>query len=143
MNENTVHILLVEDDEVSAEAVERAFRKARIANPIHLTRDGIEALDKLRGNGVEPIPRPYIILLDLNMPRMNGLEFLEELRSDPELKRSIVFVLTTSSADRDRLAAYDQFVAGYVVKSKVGDDFMNFISMLDHYWRVVEFPPRD
>jgi CheY-like chemotaxis protein len=136
----TVHVLLVEDDDIDAQALTRSFRKQRIANPIHVAVDGLEALSMLRGDGRERIPRPYVILLDLNMPRMDGIEFLEELRSDPELKASVVFVLTTSDSDRDIVSAYENQVAGYMVKGRVGDDFMQVIGMLDHYWRVIELP---
>jgi CheY-like chemotaxis protein len=143
MEENrTVHLLLVEDDEVDAEAVVRGFSKNRIANPFTVVRDGRDALNALRGeNGWEPLPRPYMILLDLNMPRMGGLEFLTEIRRDPKLKDSIVFVLTTSSDEKDIVAAYDENVAGYLLKSQAGENFLNVIEMLQHYWRIVEFPP--
>ncbi|MEM6329335.1 MAG: response regulator [Planctomycetota bacterium] len=142
MADNTVTILLVEDDQIDAEAIRRAFVKARIANPIEVVPDGVEALKRLRGDGgAEKLGQPYLVLLDLNMPRMNGIEFLEELRQDIELRPSIVFVLTTSDDDRDKLAAYDKQVAGYMVKSKAGEDFVKLIGMLDHYWRVVEMPP--
>lgn len=86
------------------------------------------------------MPRPNLILLDLNMPRMGGIEFLEELRTDPNLKDSVVFVLTTSDAEADRLAAYDHFVAGYMVKSKIGENFFQLADMLEGYWRIVELP---
>lgn len=121
-------------------AIERALKKARIANPIHVARDGIEALEILRGAEREPLQRPYLILLDLNMPRMNGVEFLDELRNDSNLRDSIVFVLTTSDADSDIIKAYENLVAGYMVKSKAGEDFVKLIGMLDHYWRIIEFP---
>ena len=101
----------------------------------------MEALSILRGeDGHDQIDRPYMILLDLNMPRMNGIEFLEEIRGDESLRKSVVFVLTTSDSDRDILSAYDNHVASYMVKSRVGDDFMQVIKMLDHYWRVIELP---
>lgn len=138
----TVQILLVEDDEIDAEAVQRAFRKQRIANPIRVVHNGREALDRLRGiDGSEPFARPYLIILDLNMPQMNGIEFLHELREDRQLHDSIVFVLTTSDADRDKVQAYEKHIAGYLVKSKVGEDFVNLVNMIDHFWRYVEFPP--
>ncbi|MDO9021254.1 MAG: response regulator [Deltaproteobacteria bacterium] len=137
----TVHVLLVEDNVIEHEAVRRAFTRERIGNPLAAATDGIEALALLRGTGgVEALPRPYLILLDLNMPRMNGLEFLTELRADPDLKDSIVFVLTTSRSDEDRVASYNLNVAGYIVKSDVGPGFVRLIGLLDHYWRVVEFP---
>ena len=138
----TINILLVEDDEIDAMAIQRAFRKKKIANPIHLAENGIQALDILRGsNGHAPLPRPYLVLLDLNMPQMNGIEFLEALRKDPRLNDSLVFVLTTSADDQDKVAAYKQHVAGYMVKSKAGDDFVHLMTVLDGYWRYVEFPP--
>lgn len=141
MSGRTVSVLLVEDNEIEHEAVRRAFKRERIGNPLTTATDGIEALAVLRGApGVETIARPYLILLDLNMPRMNGLEFLTELRADPELKDSIVFVLTTSRSDEDRVASYGLNVAGYIVKSDVGPGFVRLIGLLDHYWRVVEFP---
>ena len=129
----------MEDNLVDVEGIQRAFAEQRIANPIHVARDGVEALELLRSEA-KPFPRPYLILLDLNMPRMNGLEFLRTIRSDEQLKSSIVFVLTTSRADEDMVASYELNVAGYVVKSDVGQGFVNLISMLDHYWRVVELP---
>jgi len=137
---NEVHILLVEDDEVDAEAVTRAFLKHKIANPIIRAGDGLEALGILRGEGVAAMPRPYIILLDLNMPRMNGLEFLQELRDDDALTDSVVFVLTTSDDERDKTAAYKTHIAGYVLKSKAREDFSRLIELMDCYWKIVELP---
>ena len=136
-NYNEVSILLVEDDDIDAMAVERGVRKLKLANPIHRVRNGLEALDKLRNNTLQP---PYIILLDLNMPIMGGLEFLQILREDAELKGSVVFVLTTSAADEDRVAAYNENIAGYIVKSDVKEGFHQVINMLDCYWRVVLLP---
>ena len=142
MRDNTVHILLVDDDDIDAEAVRRALKKYKIANPVRWVSNGIEALRALRGQSEqESLPRPYLVLLDLNMPRMNGLEFLETLRADEDLKDSIVFVLTGSDATRDKIQAYRLNVAGYLVKSRVGEDFVNLVHMLNHYWRIVEFPP--
>ena len=138
----TVTILLIEDDEIDAEAIERAFKKHKVANPLVLAKDGIEALEYLRGEGGKSkIPRPYMILLDLNMPRMTGFEFLAELRSDETISDSIVFVLTTSDLDSDKIEAYGHQVAGYVVKSKVGEAFVDLATMVNAFWRVVEFPP--
>lgn len=140
MNTKTVTMLLVEDDDVDAEAIERAFEKAKIVNPVCRARDGLEALQMLRTTGEGAIQRPYIVLLDLKMPRMNGLAFLEEIRTDPELRDSIVFVLTTSAAEKDVSAAYEKYVAGYIVKSQAGSSFSDLIGLLDYYWRVVELP---
>lgn len=137
-----VHILLIEDDDIDTEAVIRAFKKHNIQNPITVVTNGIDALNVLRGeNDQKRLPRPYIILVDINMPRMNGLEFLKEIREDEQLKKSIIFVLTTSDRDDDKIAAYNQHVAGYVLKSRVGKDFAKMIKLLESYECMVEFPP--
>jgi CheY-like chemotaxis protein len=137
----TVNILLVEDDEVDIKAVRRAFRDLRICNPLTEAHDGIEALEHLRGTGGHaPIGHPCLVLLDLNMPRMSGLEFLNELRKDPELRSTSVFVMTTSAAEEDRIRAHDHNVAGYLLKDSSGRNFLEAISMLEHYWRIVMFP---
>lgn len=141
MTGNTVNILLVDDDKVDVMAVKRSFRELRIANPVIEARNGIEALEYLRGqNGREKIPSPCLVLLDLNMPRMGGIEFLEELRRDADLRGTLVFVMTTSAAEDDRTRAYQKNVAGYVLKHRPGQSFLEAISMLEHYWRVIEFP---
>ncbi|MEZ4869208.1 MAG: response regulator [Caldilineaceae bacterium] len=137
-----LHILLVEDDDVDAEAVVRAFKKQQIDYPFTIVANGIEALTVLRGEGEQSLPTPYIILLDLNMPRMNGIEFLGELRQDERLKRSVVFVLTTSNRDEDKLAAYNKQVAGYILKSRTGEDFRHMITLLQSYHDIVEFWPQ-
>jgi CheY-like chemotaxis protein len=141
MKTEVVTILLVEDDKVDVMAVERSFRELRIANPLVVARDGIEALSLLRGtNGNKKLQPPYLIMLDLNMPRMGGIEFLDALRKDPEVDKTIVFVLTTSDAEEDRLRAYDKCISGYVLKMQVGKSFTEAISMIEHYWKIVEFP---
>lgn len=137
----TVNLLLVEDDEVDVQGLKRAFAKSRIANPITVARDGVEALEMLRGeNGHEKLPKPHLILLDLNMPRMNGIEFLEAIRADDDLKCSVVFMITTSKADEDKARAYGHNVAGYIVKQDPANTFMEAVSLLEHYWKIVEFP---
>ncbi len=133
----TVHFLVIEDDDVDAMAVDRAFRKLRIANPMTRARDGLEGLELLRSGELEG---PVLILLDLNMPRMDGLEFLTELRADPVLHKTVVFVLTTSAADEDRIAAYEQHVAGYIVKTDLENGFLDVAQLLQSYWRLVELP---
>lgn len=141
MKAQEVKILLVEDDEIDVMTIQRVLQKKQLANQLYVANDGIEALEILRGtNEREKIQRPLIILLDLNMPRMSGLEFLDVLRQDQELRDSIVFVLTTSNSEEDRCQAYDKNVAGYIIKSDVGRSLSNTISMLDLYWRVVELP---
>lgn len=136
-----VHILVVEDDEMDAEAIERALEGQRWVAGLVTARNGVEALAALRGSdGSEPLARPYLILLDLNMPRMSGLEFLSHLRADPELADSLVFVLTTSNADRDRKGAYTHNIAGYLVKSRVGEDFGRLAELLGRYAQLILFP---
>lgn len=142
MDSHPIHILLVEDDDVDAEMVLRACRRREIDNPFTIVRNGIEALEILRGSEDQPrLPRPYLILLDINMPRMNGIEFLQEVRKDDKLKHSIIFVLTTSNNDEDKLAAYNEQVAGYLLKSSLTSDFQHIAGLLDSYRCAVEFPP--
>jgi len=138
INYGEVSILLVEDDDIDALAVQRGFKKLKLANPIIRTKNGLEALQLLRS--AESIQRPYVILLDLNMPIMGGIEFLQNIRKDENLKDAIIFVLTTSSADQDLVAAYNENIAGYIVKSDVKGGFDKVINLLDCYWRVVMLP---
>jgi CheY-like chemotaxis protein len=138
MDNKEVTILLVEDDDVDAMTIERAFKKLRIGNTIVRACDGLEAFDILNDAG---IASPFIILLDLQMPRMNGLEFLEGLRKDPKHASSIVFVLTTSKADEDMISSYKHNVAGYFLKNSAGDEFLDIVNVLDGYWKIVHFPP--
>lgn len=133
----TVSLLIVDDDDIDATALRRALHKLKLLNPLYRVKDGLEALEILR-NG--DIPSPYVILLDINMPRMNGIEFLEVLRADPELTHAVVFVLTTSKSDEDIIAAYREHVAGYLLKQRMDSDFLQVISLLDHYWKVIELP---
>jgi CheY-like chemotaxis protein len=112
-----LQVLLVEDDVVSVMGIRRAFDKLGIANPLSIAKDGAEALALLRGDGREPLPRPFLILLDLNLPRMDGRTFLAELRRSPELRHSVVFVLTTSRDLADRSAAAEHGATAYLVKS--------------------------
>lgn len=138
MNAKILNVLLVEDDEIDAMNVRRAFQKNRIANPLYVAGDGIEALETLRAGQVPGERR--LILLDLNMPRMNGLEFLRELRNDPQLKSASVVVLTTSDDDRDRVEAYNLNVAGYILKPVTFENFCEAMATLNKYWTLVELP---
>lgn len=130
-----VTILLVEDDEVDVKALKWAFDKLKVANPLVIASDGVEALEMLK-----ELPRPYLIITDINMPRMNGIEFLRKVRQTPEFRDSIVFVLTTSNDEQDKIDAYDLNVAGYMLKTDMGTSFSRAISLIDNYWKVVEFP---
>jgi CheY-like chemotaxis protein len=137
----TITILLIDDDAIDVIAIRRSFWQLKIANPLVVARNGLEALDILRGdNSHAKLEAPYLILLDLNMPRMGGIEFLDELRRDPALRRTLVFVMTTSTADEDRERAYEKNIAGYVMKPGPGDGFAATIGALESYWRAIEFP---
>jgi CheY-like chemotaxis protein len=133
-----LNILLVEDDEVDVMNVRRAFQKNHITNPLFVATNGVEALEQLRGGR---IPRERrMVLLDLNMPQMNGIEFLRELRRDPELHATPVVVLTTSNDDRDRIEAYDLNVASYLLKPVTFGNFCEVMTTLNKYWALVELP---
>ncbi|GAB3235771.1 response regulator [Hymenobacter seoulensis] len=117
-------ILLVEDDQMDIINVQRELRKHNIEVPLHIARNGREALNMLRGEaGQQQIPKPSVVMLDLNMPRMNGLELLETLRSDPEFVALNVFITTTSDLETDRLKAQDLAVSGYIIKPLSFDTF--------------------
>lgn len=138
MTENLMlNILLVEDDEVDVMTVQRAFKKGQIDNPLYLAGNGLEALELLRDSPGHPSPIPperRLILLDLNMPKMNGIEFLHQLRADALLKHIPVVVLTTSSEERDRVQAYDLNVAGYILKPVTFSTFVDLMVTLNKYW---------
>ncbi|RYU79941.1 response regulator [Hymenobacter persicinus] len=117
-------ILLVEDDQMDIMNVQRELRKHDITVPLHIARNGREALGLLRGDGGQaPIGKPTIVLLDINMPRMNGLELLDTLRSDPEFVGLNVFIMTTSDLESDRLKARELAVSGYIIKPLSFDKF--------------------
>lgn len=138
MQRSLFNILLVEDDEVDVMNVKRAFQKAHITNPLFVAGNGLEALEMLRGSEMPKQRR--LVLLDLNMPRMNGIEFLHELRKDPALSATAVVVLTTSTMDRDKFEAYNLNIAGYLVKPVTFSDFVELMSTLNKYWALVELP---
>jgi CheY-like chemotaxis protein len=133
-----LNILLVEDDQVDVMNVKRAFDKNHIANPLFVAAHGVEALEMLR-NGTVPSER-RIVLLDLNMPKMNGLEFLREIRSDAALQSTPVIVLTTSNDERDKIDAYNLNVAGYLLKPVTFVSFVEIMAALNKYWTLVELP---
>ncbi len=133
-----VTILLVEDDEIDVKALRWAFDKLKIANPLIVARDGEEAWEMLKD-----LPRPYLIITDINMPRMNGIELLRKIRESEQYRDSIVFVLTTSNDEQDKIDAYNLNVAGYMLKTDMGTSFQRAIALIDNYWKVVEFPGQD
>jgi CheY-like chemotaxis protein len=128
----------VEDDEVDVMNVRRAFSRNNIRNPLFVADNGVRALEMLR-SGEMPMDR-RIVLLDLNMPRMNGIEFLRELRRDEALARTPVVVLTTSNDERDKVEAYNLNVAGYLLKPVTFVSFCEVMAALNKYWTLVEMP---
>ncbi len=119
----------------------RGLRKHGLDWPIAIAQDGRDALQVMRGEFADRrIVKPYLVLLDLNMPRMNGIEFLRELRADPALRGTVVFVLTTSESEADRRLAYDEFVAGYMVKSRLGPQLSGLAKFLAEFQNSVLLP---
>ncbi len=141
MRDASKTIMLVEDDDVDVMNVKRAFKKNNITNPLYIANNGHEALAMLLGEGVEKVkPLPSVILLDINMPKMNGFDFLKQLRSDPDLKAISVFMLTTSNEQQDKLAAYQFNVAGYILKPVEATVFIDTIKLLKDYLTLIELP---
>lgn len=135
MIQKLVNILLVEDDEVDVMNVKRAFSKNNIKNELFVAGNGVEALDMLRSM-IVPLPR--IIILDINMPKMNGIEFLKVLREDENLKNISVFVMTTSNEDSDKINAYNLNVAGYILKPLSFEKFITSVATLKNFWSLCE-----
>lgn len=143
MEERIINILLVEDDEIDVMNVKRAFKKYQITNPLFTAGNGVEALAMLRSHAGQPPKVPInrrLILLDLNMPKMNGLEFLHAIRMEEDLKRTPVIVLTTSDEDKDRIEAYNLNVAGYILKPVTFANFAEVMIALNKYWALCEMP---
>ena len=130
-------ILLIEDDNVDVMTVERVFRDLKIANQLVSTSNGEQALEYLRTNGNK---KPCVILLDLNMPKMNGTEFLKIVKTDEALKKIPVVVLTTSSQQRDVVESFKLGAAGYMVKSVDYGKFVETIRIFNLYWTLSELP---
>lgn len=132
-------ILLVEDDAVDVMNVKRTFKKNNISNNLLIAGNGVEALEILR-NENPPYEIPKVILLDLNMPKMGGIEFLKILRNDPKLSKISVFVMTTSNEESDKVEAYNLNVAGYILKPLSMEQFIAAVSTLKGFWTLCEFP---
>ena len=135
MIQKLVNILLVEDDEVDVMNVKRAFTKNNIKNEQFVAGNGVEALEMLRS---DIVPLPRIIILDINMPKMNGIEFLKVLREDEGLKNISVFVMTTSNEDSDKINAYNLNVAGYILKPLSFEKFITSVATLKNFWSLCE-----
>ncbi len=136
--ERVLNLVLVEDDEIDVMNVKRALERAHVTNPLFVAGNGLEALELLRSGSVPRDRR--LVLLDLNMPKMNGIEFLRELRKDPELRSTPVVVLTTSDDERDKVNAYNLNVAGYLLKPVTFVNFVDVMAALNKYWALVEMP---
>ncbi len=133
-------ILLVEDDEVDVMTVRRALKELKVTNRLDVANDGEQALAYLKDATAS---RPCIILLDLNMPRMGGLECLGIIKQDAVLRRIPVIVLTSSREEQDRIASFNQSVAGYMVKPVDYRQFVEVVRAIDLYWSVSELPGED
>ena len=144
MEHDTKPILLVEDDQVDVKTIRRAFEHHKMLNPLHVVSNGARALELLRRQGAftnqDDVPRPAIILLDLNMPVMNGIEFLREVKADDELKKIPVVVLTTSNEESDRVKSFELGVAGFIVKPVDFPKFLDAVKVFDLYWKLSELP---
>lgn len=139
MNEK-ISILLVEDDHVDIMTIKRAFKDLKITNPVNVCENGLEALDFLRNPQKQ---FPGVILLDLNMPKMNGIEFLQEIKDDEQLKLIPVVVLTTSKEEQDKVESFKLGVAGYMIKPVDYLQFVEIIRTIHLYWTLSEIPVED
>lgn len=138
-----IQLVLIDDDAVDVRAIRRALRKQNMEYPLHVASDGVAALQLLRGTPERsPLKPPYLILLDLKLPRMDGFAFLAELRNDPLLCRTPVIVLTTSNHEADVEAAYAHHVAGYLVKPNTTHERDQQVAFLDLYVNTITFPPK-
>lgn len=141
MIDQSISFLVVEDNDLDVEKIERGFKRVKICNDLIRAKDGLDALDILRGtNGQTKLKSTSVILLDLNMPRMNGVEFLKELREDPSIAHSPVFILTTSDRQQDIDEAYRYNICGYIVKPVELGQMLEVLSTLSAYWKLCELP---
>lgn len=138
-----IPILLVEDSDTEVSAIQRAFLKNNMTNIVHVAKDGLDALEKLRGtNGQAKLsPFPRIIVLDINMPRMDGIEFLKALRSDASLHHLIVIIFTGSDRKEDVISTYNLNISGYIKKPLDSDELIKIIHELNDFWLQLQYPP--
>lgn len=135
--QNSKPILLIEDDDVDVMTVKRAIRDLKVTNQLVSIGDGEEAIEYLR---TESTTKPCIILLDLNMPKMDGAEFLKIVKADKALKKIPIVILTTSNSDRDVIESFERGAAGYMVKSVDYEKFVETIRTIDQYWTLSKLP---
>jgi len=144
MKHKSVSFLIVDDDVVAVMAMKRMIKKLRLLNPISVANDGFAALEILRkANQPGELQSPFIVVLDLNMPRMSGHEFMKEIRDDPKLSDTIVFVMSTSDSPKDIEEAYQAHVAGYILKDGNHDNFRDALHLLGIYSEIVVVPDAD
>ena len=144
LRERPIEILLVEDSPSDAQLAIEALQSAKIANHLSHVEDGVEAMQFLRRQGLyRDVPRPDLILLDLNLPRKDGREVLEELKEDPQLKRIPVVVLTTSRAEQDVLRSYTLHANCYITKPMDFTQFMEVVKSIEHFWLAVVTLPKE
>lgn len=130
--------LIIEDDDVDVMSVKRAFKKIGVANPIQRAVDGVEALEILRNpDNKAAFDNRLIILLDLNMPRMSGLEFLETYSGSTDVPSANIFVMTTSDSDQDIIQAYKHNISGYLLKSDLVESLREALDNMEHKWMLV------
>jgi two-component system, chemotaxis family, response regulator Rcp1 len=147
MSQNTrgqpIEILLIEDNLGDVRLTQEALREGKLANNLHVARDGVEAIEFLRRIGpFASAVRPDLILLDLNLPRKDGRAVLAEIKGDPDLRRIPVVILTTSEAEQDVVQSYDLHANCYVTKPLVLDSFVQVVRSIDSFWlTVVRLPP--
>lgn len=142
-----IKILLADDDEDDIAIALRAFKKSKLANEVHVVRDGEETLDYLYRRGpyqdAEKYPQPQLLILDINMPKLNGLEVLEHLTADPKLKRLRVIMLTSSKNEEDVVGSYNNGACAYLPKPVGFEDFIEVVERLNYFWRTVIFANGD
>jgi len=147
MENKNINILLVEDDEVDIQITLRAFNKANSGNNVFIAHDGLEALDYLYHRGEfqdkENYPLPDFILLDINMPRMNGFEFLDQIKKDPKFKLIPVSMLTSSRNNEDVEKSYNNYACSYIPKPVCYEDFENVVNSFNYYWKNISLLPKN
>lgn len=140
-HDSIVSILMVEDDEIDITIFKRCLKKEKISNPFYYVKNGEEALSVLRNQHSDiKLAKPYLVVMDINMPRMNGIECLTEIRNDPDLKDTVVFFMTTSEDEQDVLEAYNLNVAGYMIKSSLGENFLKSVQLIEKYFSAILLP---
>jgi CheY-like chemotaxis protein len=142
MESKIYNILHIEDDDIDSMVMQRAFKSLEIKHKLIRASDGLESLQMLRGEGSyeKVLSFPNIVIMDLNMPRMNGIEFLEQIRADEKLRCLSVYVITTSNDENDKRQAFRYNAAGYILKPVDLESFTKVLTALNNFWTVCQFP---